>query len=104
MTARSTGAGLHTTVNYILKRPAPRERSLEFVLEDETLSTMQTLPGTPVCIIDARQAAAGGRQFDLDSHGFELFAATSNVADVDEIEEDPEVDRGTSIRRNICTI
>ena len=93
MKAPVTTCGVHTTVNYILNRRGANEPDLTFVSEDETLSTMQTLPGTPVFITDARQAAAEGRQFDLDTDGFGLFAAMSRIADFDEIEEDAEVDR-----------
>lgn len=94
MNEAATWRGVHTTVNYILNRPASTEATLTFVSEDETLSTMQTLPGTPVFVTDARQAAAEGRQFDLDIDGFGLFPAlTTSVADFDEIEERSEVDR-----------
>lgn len=93
MTASVTAAGVHTTVNYILNRPPAGRPTLEFVSEDESLSTMKTLPGTPVFITDARYAAAQGRQFDLDTDGFGLFRSTRSIADYDEIEEDPEVDR-----------
>jgi hypothetical protein len=93
MNAAVITAGVHTTVNYIRNRPATSEPTLTFVSEDETLSTMQTLPGVPVTITDARQAAAEGAQFDLDTDGFGLFPLTRWLVDFDQIEEDPEVDQ-----------
>ncbi len=48
---------------------------------------MQTLPGEPVSIVDAR-----GLETDLDREGFLLVPHVSAVVDFADIEEDPEVD------------
>jgi hypothetical protein len=75
-------------VNYIRNAPADPGDVLEFVTATEELSTMQTLPGEPVRIIDAR-----GLVTDLDREGFVLVPHTSAVVDFAAIEEDPQVDQ-----------
>lgn len=74
-------------VNYIRNPPAAEEAKLEFVTEAEEQSTMQTTPGRPVSIQNAR-----GRATSLEREGFELVDHTSSVVDFDAIEADPEVD------------
>ena len=75
-------------VNYIRNPPQPGEAALTFVTEDETQSTMITLPGQPVWIHDMR-----GTPTSLDREGFELAQHNSAVADFNRIEEDAEVDQ-----------
>ena len=66
--------------------PAARgRRSLTFVTEAEELSTMQTLPGRPVWITNARALTPA-----LDREGFVLVRTPSAVADFDLIQEDPD--------------
>lgn len=86
--AGGTEARVRATVNYILNPPPPDAEPLTFVTEADELSTMATLPGTPVWIHDLRGTATS-----LDREGFELVAHASAVADFHRIEEDPEVDR-----------
>jgi hypothetical protein len=74
-------------VNYIRNRPATPGDVLEFVTADEDKSTMQTLPGEAVSIIDAR-----GLVTDIDREGFLLVPHVSAVVDFADIEEVPEVD------------
>ncbi len=76
------------TVNYIRNAPDDGGDVLEFVTEDESQSTMVTLPGQPVWVHDAR-----GSTTDLDREGFLLVAHRSEVADFEAIEEDPAVDQ-----------
>jgi hypothetical protein len=76
-------------VNYIRNAPVAGEGTvLEFVTEDESRSTMETLPGRRVEISDARDL-----ETDLDREGFVLVHHESSVADFDRIQEDPEVDQ-----------
>jgi hypothetical protein len=76
-------------VNYIRNAPGPDDGTvLEFVTEDESRSTVETLPGRTVEISDAR-----GLDTDLDCEGFVLVHHESGVADFDRIQEDPEVDQ-----------
>ena len=76
-------------INYIRNpRLSDAEPKLEFVTEQELLSTMQTLPGEPVAIRSAR-----GLETSLDREGFLLVRHVSQVADFGAIEEDPAVDR-----------
>jgi hypothetical protein len=76
-------------VNYIRNAPGPDDGTvLEFVTEDETRSTMETLPGRTVDISDAR-----GLDTDLDREGFAIVHHESAVADFDRIQEDPDVDQ-----------
>lgn len=74
-------------INYIRNTPAAPGEVLEFVTAAEELSTMQTLPGEPVRIVDAR-----GLVTDLDREGFLLVPHVSAVVDFADIEEVPEVD------------
>ena len=86
---QSANAGrIRGEVNYIRNPPPPGEAALTFVTEDETQSTMATLPGKPVWIRDMR-----GTPTSLDAEGFALVSHTSQVADFNRIEEDPEVDQ-----------
>jgi hypothetical protein len=76
-------------VNYIRNpRTSASEPKLEFCTEEETLSTMQTLPGEAMAIRSAR-----GLSTSLDHEGFVLVPHVSKVADFRLIEEDPEVDQ-----------
>jgi hypothetical protein len=76
-------------INYVRNPPgragAP---NLEFVTEDESRSTMQTLPGRAMRIREARQIPT-----TLDREGFVLVRHTSQVPDFRLIEEDPPVDQ-----------
>jgi hypothetical protein len=76
-------------INYIRNpRASGAEPKLEFCTEDETLSTMQTLPGEAMPIRSAR-----GMATSLDREGFVLVRHESNVTDFGLIEEDPGVDQ-----------
>jgi hypothetical protein len=76
-------------VNYIRNAPGfDHGTVLEFVTEDESRSTMETLPARTVEISDARSLGT-----DLDCEGFVLVHHESAVADFDRIQEDPEVDQ-----------
>lgn len=76
-------------VNYIRnRRTSADEPTLEFVTEQESLSTMQTLPGEAMPIRSAR-----GLDTSLDREGFVLVPHVSQVADFRLIEEDAEVDK-----------
>jgi hypothetical protein len=82
-------AGVDAAVNYIRNAPAASDGTvLEFVTEDESRSTMETLPGRTVRITDAR-----GIDTDLDREGFVLVHHVSAVADFDRVQEDPVVDQ-----------
>jgi hypothetical protein len=75
-------------VNYV-RNPRPKgAEALTFVTEAEERSSMETLPGRQVWIHDVR-----GDDTSLDREGFVLVEHVSAVADFDQIEEDPEVDR-----------
>lgn len=81
---------VNATVNYI-RNPLPgstTDPKLEFYTEDESLSTMQTLPGQTMAIRSAR-----GLSGSLDREGFMLVPHISQVADFRLIEEDPAVDQ-----------
>ncbi len=80
--------GVRAEVNYIRNRPGPSDDVLEFVTEDETQSTMVTLPGEPMWITNAR-----GLTTDVDREGFVLVPHVSHVADFGAIQFDPEVDQ-----------
>jgi hypothetical protein len=79
---------MRADVNYIRNRPTAPGDVLEFVTEDEMLSTMRTVPGRPVSIADARPLTT-----DLDREGFVLVPHVSAVTDFDAIQEDPAVDQ-----------
>lgn len=81
-------AGTRGEINYVRNPPKPGEANLTFVTEDETRSTMITLPGEPMWISDLR-----GTPTSLDREGFELVRHTSAVADFHRIEEDPDTDQ-----------
>jgi hypothetical protein len=82
-------SGVDAEINYIRNAPAADDGTiLEFVTEDERLSTMETLPGRTVHITDARELGT-----DLDREGFALVHHESAVADFDRIQEDPDVDQ-----------
>ena len=80
---------VQAAVNYI-RNPtvSEAEPKLEFCTEDETLSTMQTLPGQAMPIRSAR-----GLDTSLDREGFVLVRHASRVEDFGLIEEDPAVDQ-----------
>ena len=89
MAASETQAApdVRAAVNYIRNpRLADTDPKLEFVTEDETRSTMQTLPGEPMAIRSAR-----GLDTSLDREGFLLVRHVSQVADF-------RADRGRSGR------
>jgi hypothetical protein len=75
-------------VNYIWNPPDASGAVLEFVTEAEEQSTMQTLPGRPMRIVNARLLTT-----DLDREGFVLVSHASSVVDFDLIQEDPAVDQ-----------
>jgi len=75
-------------VNYVRNPPGAGDAVLEFVTEDEDRSTMQTLPGREMRIVDTRGVAT-----DLDAEGFVLVDHVSAVADFDLIQVDPVVDQ-----------
>ena len=80
--------GVHAEVNYVRNPPAVGADTLEFVTEDESRSTMVTLPGREMWIADARSLTT-----DLDREGFVIVPHVSTVADWDAIQVDPEVDQ-----------
>ena len=76
-------------INYVCNPPDPAaDVPLEFVTEDESRSTMMTIPGRVVAIRDARALPTS-----LDQEGFQLVRHLSTVADFRLIEEDPAVDQ-----------
>lgn len=80
---------VQAVVNYIRNpRSSADEPKLEFCTEDETLSTMQTLPGREMTIRSARGLATS-----LDQEGFVLVRHVSQVSDFGLIEEDRDVDQ-----------
>jgi hypothetical protein len=82
-------AGVDAAVNYIRNAPTGADGTvLEFVTEDESRSTMETLPGRTVRITDARDVDT-----DLDREGFVLVHHVSAVSDFDRIQQDPVVDQ-----------
>ena len=81
-------AQVHAEVNYVRNPPLAGDAVLEFVTEAEERSTMQTLPGRTVPILDTR-----GITTDLDREGFVLVDHVSAVADFDLIQQDPLVDQ-----------
>jgi hypothetical protein len=87
--ATSTGgSGVTSEVNYVCNAPVASDQVLEFVTADEDRSTMQTLPGRPMHIINARPL-----ETDLDREGFLLVKHASSIADFGQIEEDAEADQ-----------
>jgi hypothetical protein len=83
-----TEPGVLAEVNYIRNRPGPGDDVLEFITEDETQSTMVTLPGESMWITDVR-----GSNTDVDREGFVLVPHVSAVADFGAIQVDPAVDQ-----------
>jgi hypothetical protein len=81
-------SGVHAEVNYIRNPPGPTDDTLEFVTEDETQSTMVTLPGRSMWITNAR-----GLVTDVDREGFVLVPHVSRVTDFDAVQVDPVVDQ-----------
>lgn len=80
---------VQAAVNYIRNpRVSEAEPKLEFCTEDETLSTMLTLPGESMQMSSARGIATS-----LDREGFVLVRHKSKVEDFELIEEDPGIDR-----------
>jgi hypothetical protein len=79
---------VRSEVNYVRNPPVEGGAPLTFVTEDERLSTMVVLPGEQVWIHDVR-----GTGTSLDREGFVLVPHTTSVPDLEEIEEDPVVDR-----------
>jgi hypothetical protein len=80
--------GVDAEVNYIRNAPAAGDAVLEFVTEDESRSTMITVPGVTVRITDAR-----GMDTDLDREGFVLVRHESAVVDFENIQFDAAVDQ-----------
>ncbi|MCW1429528.1 CmcJ/NvfI family oxidoreductase [Novosphingobium sp. JCM 18896] len=84
-----TARDVTATVNYVRNpRASAAEPHLEFCTENESLSTMDTLPGRSVTIHAARDLATS-----LDHEGFVLVPHVSAVEDFRLIEEDPAVDQ-----------
>jgi hypothetical protein len=81
-------AQVHAEVNYVRNPPPAGDAVLEFVTEAEERSTMQTLPGRRVPILDTRGIAT-----ELDREGFVLVDHVSAVTDFDLIQQDPHVDQ-----------
>jgi hypothetical protein len=85
---RNTGSSdegrVRSQVNYIRNPPVAGADKLEFVSEAEEDSTMQTRPGRPVWIEDARLLSSS-----LDREGFRLLSHHSAIADFEGIELDP---------------
>lgn len=80
---------VRAAVNYIRNpRSSASDPKLKFVTEDESLSTMQTLPGREMTIRSARGLATS-----LDREGFVLVRHVSRIADFGLIEEDPATDQ-----------
>jgi hypothetical protein len=91
MTAIDTLAGLEVqaSVNYIRNpRLSLAEPKLEFCTEDESHSTMETLPGQTMVVHSARALSTS-----LDREGFVLVRHVSSVADFNLIEDDPATDQ-----------
>ncbi|HEY6533219.1 MAG TPA: CmcJ/NvfI family oxidoreductase [Acidimicrobiales bacterium] len=84
---RVPGARVRSTVNYVRNPPSEGASPLEFVTEDESRSTMETVPGQEVWVRDARPLPT-----DLDREGFVLVQHASSVVDFDAIEEEAAVD------------
>jgi hypothetical protein len=84
----AAGGQTRGEVNYI-RNPQPEgAAALIYVTEDESQSTMITLPGQPVVVHDMR-----GKATSLDREGFELVPHSSTVTDFHRIEEDPATDQ-----------
>jgi len=81
-------SGATAEVNYIWNPPAEPGVTLTFVTAAEENSTMQTLPGRPVWITNARSLSP-----ELDREGFVLVQHASAVADFDLIQADAAVDQ-----------
>jgi hypothetical protein len=79
---------MRADVNYVRNPPTAPGDVLEFVTEDESRSTMRTLPGRAVEITDARSLST-----DLDREGFVLVPHVSAVTDFDAIQVDAAVDQ-----------
>ena len=79
--------GVSAEVNYIRNPPVAPGDKLRMVTEEESRSSMETLPGRPMWITDARGLAR-----DLEREGFTLAAHHSAVPDFDLIQGDPAVD------------
>ena len=80
---------VQAAVNYIRNpRASEADPKLEFCTEDESISTMQTLPGEAMQIVSAR-----GFDTSLDREGFVLVRHASKVEDFSLIEEDLAVDQ-----------
>ena len=80
---------VQAAVNYIRNpRASGAEPKLEFCTEQESLSTMLTLPGEAMQIHSARRLATS-----LDREGFVLVQHASKVEDFGLIEEDPATDQ-----------
>ena len=77
-------ARVRADVNYVRNPAQEPGTGLEFVTEDESRSTMCTLPGQPVWIHNSR-----GQQTDLDREGFVLVRHVSAVPDFSRINEEP---------------
>ncbi|HTR70145.1 MAG TPA: CmcJ/NvfI family oxidoreductase [Mycobacteriales bacterium] len=83
----SHDSAVQAEINYVRNQADPTIGALEFVTEDESLSTMQTLPGRLVTVRTARDLPTS-----LDEEGFILVPHASKVADFRMIEEDPDTD------------
>ena len=84
---KATSSHVSAAVNYVRNPPPQGAEVLQFVTEDESQSTMETLPGRAMRITNARQLVT-----DLDREGFQLVRHVSTVDDFDRIQEDPDVD------------
>jgi hypothetical protein len=84
----SASSNVIADINYIRNPPPSGAEVLQFVTEDESLSTMDTLPGRAMPVTNARPLRT-----DLDREGFLLIRHVSTVDDFDQIQEDPNVDQ-----------
>jgi hypothetical protein len=80
--------GIDAEINYVTNPSPPQGDVLTFVTEAEEQSTMETLPGRPVRITNARTLES-----DLDREGFALVPHTSSIVDFDLIQDDPDIDQ-----------
>jgi hypothetical protein len=88
--------GVEAEINYVRNPSDDPDEVLEFVTEFEERSTMETLPGRPMFITNAR-----GLDTDLDREGFLLVSHASSITDFDLVQEDPEVDQRYIAEMNV---
>jgi len=88
MASQANGTkGVSGEIYYVRNPVAAGSPALTFVTERDEESTMQTRPGREMWIEDMR-----GTETSLDREGFQLVRHTTAVADLNLIEEDPDID------------